>query len=258
MRRGSHRSHGINVGPYMRGCLSEEAVHRMVFGGGGGFPVNVLEDILTHCPCTATSGDRTKTAWLDLWPTENAQSVFSKFKNQLVNAGAVLVEGFRPFPTYQDLSNTLFHGDWEDVKGTVEGPLLHAVLIVGVRLLEDSSMGGVQFLIQDSLPKRPFFAIGLDLLRSMKPSFRYIKAGVMFDGTELNAGFDNVPEVTMSGSIGGTSQDDITSFSDEGQGNVVGRKKPYFMGFDALAASRIAKGAAVWTGPIPKAWDANP
>ena len=63
--------------------------------------------------------------------------------------------------------------------------------------------------------------------------------------------------MTMSGSVSGTSQDDSTSFADEGQGNVVRRKKPYFMGVDALTASHVENGVAVWTGPIPEGWDAD-
>jgi hypothetical protein len=55
-------------------------------------------------------------------------------------------------------------------------------------------MGGIQFLVQDSLPGRPFVGIGIDLLQSMGvKNLVGIEAGVVFHGTTNDNSLDEIP-----------------------------------------------------------------
>lgn len=64
-------------------------------------------------------------------------------------------------------------------------------------------MGGVKFLVQDSLFERPFISIGWDLLMSMGIfSFSFIEEGVTYMGSSFDHEFDrdNTPAITYRGS----------------------------------------------------------
>ena len=196
------KSWGINVGRFMRNNLSNKQIFRTIFFQDGGYPDFILETLLEHVqtPHPDDHAKKTRKASIDY---DSSKLVYEVVLHELKKRGPLLVKGLKSFPGYIDTSITEHSGDLKELGGHTTGhPVLHACVVTGVVLTgSDDVMGGVKFLMQDSLPGRPFVGIGLDLLRSMGiDDFEAIENDVYFPGTTDMHKLDNVPIHTSSGS----------------------------------------------------------
>ena len=192
------QQYSINIGRYMRNKLSNDHIYGCVFSErGGGYPQDILEDLLTHVTFANTNKQRTEEVDTDLFmrpdsPLANFPlGVFKFFKMKLEKYGPIMLSNFCTFPAFANNQETLFWGDWNDFD-KFDGPqIYHAILITGVYKISDEVHGGVLFEAQDSLPGRPFLYLGYDLLKSMGfPIMHLIKDGVAFSGTPPAYAYD--------------------------------------------------------------------
>ena len=238
---------GINVGRFMRNNLSDEQIFRTIFLADGGYPQNILNTLLTHATIPHPESHAAKTR-KERITSEESIGVFYGIEGALKEVGPLIVCGLRPFPAYMDPTITEYSGDWETLKDPNPNPStgFHACVVVGVKRTRNEEMGGVKFLVQDSLPGRPFVSIGLDLLRSMGiKSFESIEKGVDFLGTTPLHQLDVVPIFTTSGSphvkslpseveTGGADTFDGESLTDDGG---ISPNKLDFVGFPGVDGS---------------------
>lgn len=193
---------GINIGRFMRNNLTNEQIFQSIFGENGGYPEGILETLLEHTAVPRPESHSPKTRRIAIDYTDS-MLVHGNILNELETRGALLVKGLKVFPGYIDASITEHSGNLEALGGCATGhSVLHACVVTGVVLTgSDEVMGGVKFLMQDSIPGRPFVGIGLDLLRSMGIKyFEVVEDDVYFPGTTDMHKLDNVPVHTSSGS----------------------------------------------------------
>jgi hypothetical protein len=220
--------YAINIGQFMRNHFSPEETFQTIFCLNGGYPVHVLDSLLTTSVTSMPDGPRTKTFDIDYdWP---AMVVFQVVGSQLKKTVSILVSDFRIFPGYNEITKTEFSGNWDDWKDKDAPDMYHAFLIVGVAKTE--GMGGIKFLVQDSSPGRPFVTIGIDLFASMGvKGLHCIEDGVVFPGaTDMNAltgismAFSGSPMVSKD-----NKAPDITSAQNDPKANP---KNPDWVGFE--------------------------
>jgi len=190
-REVSLRQYAINVGRFMRNNFTDDQTFQIIFCDNGGYPHDVLECMLTHS-ITPRAKQR-KTTIINFFPQVN--TTFDTMRCYL-ETGPILVCDFRVFSAYLDINRTEFHGDWNELKEDGQNKL-HAFLIVGVRKTENGDMGGLQFLVQDSFPGRPFITIGWDLFRTMGVrELHVILEDVVFHGTTKENELMSIPIVS--------------------------------------------------------------
>lgn len=188
--------YGFNIGRYMRNKLSDDGIYNCVFAKrGGGYPVKILEDLLTHNTCDNAGKEITvevDPSFFDIKYSISPMAVFEYIKMRLQKYGPIMFTNFRTFPAFADDQETLFCGDWSNIQNRYVPDMFHAILITGVHLLSDERYGGVLFEVQDSLPGRPFLYLGFDLLKSMgEPEMCQINEGVAFAGAQLEYAFND-------------------------------------------------------------------
>jgi hypothetical protein len=186
--------YALNLDRFMRNYLSDDDIYKTVFGLVGGFSMDMLELMLKkQNPRAKSVADYQH---LFLKPEIPAHEVFMSIKRLLAQCGSLIIE----MPAQNEVT---FHGDTATLRGGIVGEQEgHALLIVGVCLIEHlpgysnnpNWMGGVAFLLQNSLASKPFFIVGRDLLLSMGVQ----EVIAIRDGLTFN--------------VGECQQDDITSF----------------------------------------------
>jgi len=251
----SFQQYSINIGRYMRNNLSDKDIYRCVFAErGGGYPLNILEELLTATRNGIVNPTNTvDTSFVDDDDDDLSSEVFIYFKRRLKRYGPIMLTNFRTFPDFANAEKTLFSGDWNVLLGKDYTETLHAILITGVRAVPNESHGGVLFEVQDSLQKRPFLYLGLDLLKSMgKLSMHQIEKGVAFSGAQL--AFANNEEDTrevsyMSGNqspVSGQEEQKLSLSKDDGN---VRKQISYFFDdrFDWITAESPNRINGIWT-----------
>jgi hypothetical protein len=210
----------------------DKKLYGHIFEDRGGVPVDQMHEFLA--PFTPQSESNTRQIFdIDLRfhvKYNRIQPLYDSIQVLLKNKGALLIPNFKPFKEYCNSGDVLeFGGDYNQImqkdyakQSPPNGglrpteyymPLLHANIIVGVRRCEDSCFGGIQFLVQDSLPHRPFAVVGLDLLHSMGVEVLwYLRSGLAFTANNGEFEMDAIADalLTRSGSL---SEDSSHAFS---------------------------------------------
>jgi len=253
------RQYGINLGRFMRNNFTEEEIFRTIFNQNGGYPQDFLERLLSSNTVTG------KVMPVDIFMAGGPAYVFTHVVLLLKKSGSIVVSNFRVFPGYyENLEQTQFCGDWNDLKGLNENGH-HSFLITGVHKTTDGSCGGIIFQVQDTLPGRPFVNIGLDLLHSMNVTYNRINetCDVVFKGTSNENCFDDLDlyATPTSGSVSLKSAEPLefaatlstlTTLSSEElaqSGNVIKDEdtnrlpwvKPDWLGFDIPEGTDVSK-----------------
>jgi hypothetical protein len=177
----------VNVCKFMRDAFTEGEIFANVFQGRGGSPLKMLRRMLEEQNANVTDSVANR---LTLHLHRSANSVFEAVEDALRVHGALIMENFISFPALNtDDHRTTFGGHWKDYHSDPNvdpRPFLHALLIVGVGKVDDSRMGGVVFLLQNSYQHKTFVVVGLDLLRSMEvKSVVAIDERVRFDSGQF-------------------------------------------------------------------------
>jgi hypothetical protein len=194
--------YALNINRFMRNHCSDEELFGIIFMGQGSFPVDLLLKLLQPFNTNVRSLDFAVT--VDIKPEDGEDEatsvalVYLTVKKALRTKGALIVEEFKIFDAFR--GNMLrFDGRCYDDK--TKSNETHAVLVVGVRLTDSiENMGGIEFLIQNSWERKPFFTVGYDLLRSMEvTTFRAVKKGLNFSVASHDS-FEHATRKIQSGS----------------------------------------------------------
>ncbi|CAB9516462.1 expressed unknown protein [Seminavis robusta] len=226
--------YAINLGRFMRNKFKPKEIFAKVFLADGGYPIDFLEHMLDSWK--APSPEEPKTNLVVLNVKDTPQTIFAKVQSQLETTGPLVIANYKPFSAYRDqqlVENISFSGDWHELKGAGDDTtLMHAVLVVGVRLTVDGSSGGVEFWAQDSMLGRPFIVLGWDLLKSMGvKNMRHIMEGSTFLGTTDGESVDGYPASLLSGSLSGSPSPSLVESLSSCSASEV-RGPPEWMGFE--------------------------
>ena len=266
---------GINIGRYMRNNLTDEQVYRTIFLEDGGYPQRILETLLTHCVVHHLDACAQRSRKIDIEEDdeEGSRALAKSIQKQLKKRGALLVCGLRTFPDFEDPNKTEFVGDWNKLKADPACTSRHAAVIVGVMPTgDDNLMGGIKFLLQDTLPGRPFVSMGIDLLRSMGiKDLEGVEEDASFLGTTDLHNLDVGPGRIVSCTSGSphasktstpndivcpeyealshrsSSLSDDQDNSQEASASKEASTKPDFIGFDDLKNGKIRGNFICWT-----------
>lgn len=197
-------SYGIKIGRLLRNELTDEQTYDMIFKHQGEYPTYIFDNLLSfeeHQPGTNT------TYFFHIGKKLNLDLLFSSLMLYLQSHGPLVVQAFKIFEEYQDAQVTEFYGGKNYTFIKQDGKdVYHAFLVVGIRkTASKDDMGGIQFLVQDSMIGRPFVGIGLDLLHFMNITVLLgIQPGAIFAHNRNVANLfdedDIIPSAIVSGS----------------------------------------------------------
>jgi hypothetical protein len=179
----------VNVSRYMRYEFTNEETFKYIYNNAGGYTLDSVAKMLARCNNSQEVNRSNAFYIVNNFDFIDPHHMFEEIERALKTCGPLIVAEFRVFKSYVDTHKMEFSlKDYEPLE------ILHSVLIVGVQETTTPGFGGLKLLIQDSLAARPFFTIGLSVLRSMDQNHFY----AIRPGYNFTSGVNNIQEETPS------------------------------------------------------------
>ena len=166
----------INVSRYMRNRFAPEEIFSNIFRGDGGHLKPHVKRLLKE-----QNPDKKVVHEFQI-VCGKVHTLFDIFSDALQTNGALMIEGLKVTQELVNSDELLFRAPWQADQSAQSLNPNHAVLVVGVRLVNED----IEFLIQNSWEHKPFFVVSLTTLKSMGiPRLYGIEETVCFSPCEL-------------------------------------------------------------------------